>query len=557
MNFYLTDNSDPVNWLDYQYSHYQVYTDFEYVGLKTEFGSGWYLDVKPYTYNYDNGEPYANNTPMTENDTLATVSGSYIDPGIAAPTVVGTTLTKNLAYNGVAVAPCNLMVVKSGLAALPCGVDKYNSYRKFGETSVLTQTSKYGVFRAGLWYEWARTSRHQYPSDPLNGWADQPLPNFDEQFWTNSFQPYAEFEYHATTKLNLTAGVKYSAYTFDILHHADNGKTVGPLSCYAAGVTPVAACPATVSDTGSFTTWLPSFDANYRILPNWSIYGQVATGSIVPPSNVYDYNHTVSATNPTPGLLTPPKQQISTTYQGGSVYKGNKVALDADAYYIQFDNSYSNVTDPATSEQVFYLQPGSISKGIEFEGNFVLARGLGFYLNGTAGNATYSGKANANTTSTQLTAPYWVKAPAGLWVASTPADTEASGLTYQSHGLDLGFYTKRVGEMRVDNGAYHNQDIIPPFDVTSAYLNYTVRNRSIFDQTKFRLSINNLLNANNLVSETLTGTKNTQTIPGTSYTDPFTTTAPTAAAAGDTVGFLSGRSVMFSVTFGFAPENRR
>ncbi|MGO9637725.1 MAG: carboxypeptidase regulatory-like domain-containing protein, partial [Terracidiphilus sp.] len=228
-NFLMTNNSDPVNWLDYQYSHYQVYTDFEYVGLKTEFRKGWYLDVKPYTYNYDNGEPYANNTPMTESDTLAAVPGSYVDPKIATATVInaaGTSFTAlptaNLAYNGIAVSPCNLMAGtnKKGIAALPCGVDKYNSYRKYGETSVLTQTSKLGVFRTGLWYEWARTSRHQYPSDPLNGWADQPLPNFDEVFYTDSYQPYAEYEWHATKQLNVTGGVKYAGYTFNIMHRA-------------------------------------------------------------------------------------------------------------------------------------------------------------------------------------------------------------------------------------------------------------------------------------------------------------------------------------------------
>ena len=31
----MTNNSDPVNWLDYQYNYYHVPTDFEYVGLKT------------------------------------------------------------------------------------------------------------------------------------------------------------------------------------------------------------------------------------------------------------------------------------------------------------------------------------------------------------------------------------------------------------------------------------------------------------------------------------------------------------------------------------------
>ena len=150
-------------------------------------------------------------------------------------------------------------------------MDKYNSYRKYGETSVLTQTSKLGVFRGGVWYEWARTDRHQYPSDPLNGWADQPLTNFAEQFWTNSYQPYFEYEFHVLPKLNITAGTKFAAYTFDILHHADDGKTVGNL-CVLGQTT---GCPTTATDTGTFTTWLPSIDANYRILPNWSVYAQV------------------------------------------------------------------------------------------------------------------------------------------------------------------------------------------------------------------------------------------------------------------------------------------
>jgi iron complex outermembrane receptor protein len=49
----------------------------------------------------------------------------------------------------------------------PCAVDKLNSYRKYGETSTISQTSKYGVFRTGMWYEWATSNRYQIPSDPL------------------------------------------------------------------------------------------------------------------------------------------------------------------------------------------------------------------------------------------------------------------------------------------------------------------------------------------------------------------------------------------------------
>jgi iron complex outermembrane receptor protein len=283
----------------------------------------------------------------------------------------------------------------------------------------------------------------------------------------------------------------------------------------------------------------------------------VATGSIVPPSSVYDFNHTPSASNPTPGLLTPPKQQKSTTYQIGTVLKLNRFTLDADAYHIRFQNSYSSVIDPTTSETVNYLQPSSITQGVEFETTAVLMPGLNLYLNGTAANAYYAGKLNANTTSTQLTAPYFVKAPGGLWVQQTPADTEMQGLTYTSHGLDLGIFNKRVGEQRVDNGQYHNQGIIPAFSTLNTYINYTIRNHSIFDGTQIQLGANNLLDQHNLTAIGLTGSALTQTISGTTFTDPFNTTGPTPISGSDTPTFLSARSLSVSVTFGFAPKERK
>ena len=80
------------------------------------------------------------------------------------------------------------------------------------------------------------------------------------------------------------------------------------------------------------------------------------------------------------------------------------------------------------------------------------------------------------------------KCASGLWVAQTPADTEMQGLTYQKQGLDFGIFNKRIGEERVDNGAYHNQAIIDPFSTLDTYVNYTIRNHRLFDQTKIRLT---------------------------------------------------------------------
>jgi len=187
-------------------------------------------------------------------------------------------------------------------------------------------------------------------------------------------------------------------------------------------------------------------------------------------------------------------------------------------------------------------------------------------LNGTAANAFYEGEVNANTTSTQVTAPVYEKAPSGLWVQQTPADTEMQGLTYTGHGLDLGIFNHRVGEQRVDNGQYHNQAIIAPFSTLNSYVNFTVRNHSIFDQTKIQLGGNNLLNSHNITALTLAGSPSTVYLNGggtcssptaSNPCDAFVTSGPSPLSGTDNPTFISGRNFSVSVTFGFAPQERK
>ena len=102
--------------LNYKFYTYHVPTDFEYLDWAKQLGHGWQMDFKPYTLSYYNAQ-YYNNSLTALNATSA--------------------------------------------------VDKLNSNRKYGETYTASEVSKYGIFRAGLWYEWAKTNRFQIPSDPL------------------------------------------------------------------------------------------------------------------------------------------------------------------------------------------------------------------------------------------------------------------------------------------------------------------------------------------------------------------------------------------------------
>ena len=433
-------SGDPAQANYYGYNFYHVQTDFEYFGVKSDLGHGWKLDNKSYTYRYWNKQNYN-----------------------------GTTITKTSA------------------------VDKLNGYRKVGDVLAVNHESARGIFRTGLWFEWAYTDRYQIPSDPRT-WVDTPLGNFHEQFITKSFQPFAEYEYKLTRDLSLTGGLKLANYNMNFTQFADNGKTVGSLN----------GAPYVVHDE-TFRAWMPSLDARYKLKPNWTVYAQFATGSVIPPTNVFDTKGGLVAVLPKP--------TTTKTYQLGSVLKFNRVTLDMDGYYSHFQNPYSSSPD-ASGEPVYYQTGPSNTKGVEAESNILIGHGFSLYLNGTLGSARYQ--------------------KTGLWVQNAPKNTETVGFTYQLRGWDLGFFNKRIGPMYNDNGGVNQAVAIDPFNVTNLFLNYTVRGDSYLRGTKIRLGINNLLDKHSIVG-----------------VNPAL--ASSAVSPNDILTMLPARSVSLTVTFGYAP----
>ena len=456
------NNSNCLYPLYYKFYTYHVPTDFEYVDWSKQWGHGWQTDFRPYTLSYYNAQFY--NNPKYNND------GTF----------------------------------KSGAVSPTSAVDKLNSYRKYGESFVASQVSKFGIFRAGLWYEWATTNRFQTPSNPVTQ-VDAALPNFHEGFYTNSYQPYVEYEYHVTQRFTVTAGFKYAYFNQALTQYADNGKIVGGLGGLQS-----------VYHSAGYSSYLPSFDANYHLMNNWSVYGQYSRGTVVPPSSVFD----VTGAN----VLTTPKPTGVSTYQGGTVLKLKQLTLNLDAYYTKFQNTYTVIPDSGNPNAFDYVASGdSVTTGFEGEANVYITHGLRFYANGTLGKAHY-----VNT---------------GLWVANAPSNTEAFGLTYHQKHFDLSIFDKRVGPMWNDlslaTGAVANQIIpINPFSVTNVYFNYVLRNGSRFDQTRFRLSVNNVLNQRGIVGDQQAANTTATYIPGPA----------------DQLVLLPGRSITLTISPGFSPR---
>ena len=483
---YMLETNDPTSAFYKAYNTNAIPTDFEYVGVRSTLGKNWFLDVKPYTYSYYNHQYYAND-PGGDTTGLATgPSGSS---------------------GWITEANCSASLAKID----KCATDKLNSYRKYGETSTLSQSSRFGVFRAGLWYEWSTSDRYQIPSDPITR-TDQALPNFHEDYWISSYNPFVEFEWHVTPKFSVTPGFKYAYYNFALRQYADNGHIVGTLPNNAPFVT---------TDRG-FGASLPSVSANYRLLPNWSIYGDFGKGDEIPPSSLFD----VTGGGAEVGAVGSP--MMTTTYEGGTVVKLKPLTLDADYYSVKFQNNYvayttANPNNPAYNLNEYFLGPDSRTQGFEAETNASLTHGLNLYANGTVGKATYVGNG----------------VPSGLNVSDTPAYTQGLALTYQDHGMDLGIIQKRIGAYYDGNGSYYNQVRIAPYNNVNLFLNFTIRKNSFFDQSKIGFGIDNLLNTESITDVALANSATP--INGSQY---FATTTQSPL---DQVFLNAGRA--FTVTF--------
>jgi iron complex outermembrane receptor protein len=436
-------SGDPTSQLYYKFNFYSIPTNFEYLGVKTSLG-GWTIDDKVYTMRYFNKQNF--NGVTTISATSAT--------------------------------------------------DKLNSYWKVGNNLPISKATATGVFRTGLWTEYAATDRYQSPSDPRT-WVDSALPNFHEMFGTTSVQPYVEYGWKAAPNFTITPGIKLAYYKQDFTQFADNGKTVGSLN--GALYTKHAV---------DYHTWLPSIDAHYLVQPYWSVYGQYGKGQNIPPTSIFDVKGALVATLPKPIL--------TDTAQFGSVWKSSRATLDVDYYHINFQNDYSSTTDPITLDTVYFLTSDSTTQGVEVESTVLVGGGFAVYLNGTTGTAKYNDTKQ--------------------WVQNAPKDTETIGVTYNMGSWNVGLFNKRVGQMWQDNGAAHEAVAIDPFNITNLFVNYQLKGSSRLQETRIRFAVNNLTE-----SHAITGVTPAST-------------ASNLPAAGDILTLMSGRSVSVSLTIGYSPK---
>jgi iron complex outermembrane receptor protein len=526
-NQFLADGVTPnPQW--FHFYNYHVPTNFEVGTIDTEFGHGWKLNSKTYTYSYSNHQHYQN---AQDSDTNVTSLGADI--------------ANEAGVIGGALSP-----IEEALSPTS-GINKLNQYNRIGQIATASSSSRFGVLRFGAWYEWTTTHRYQVGSNPAN-WVDSTATKdlkFHERFYTDTYQPFVEYQLVALKKWTITAGIKNALYQMKLKQFAD-GKTVGSLG----------GLPYVIHDV-TYNNWLPSIEANYRIRSNWSAYGQYGRGSVIPPSSVFD------ATGAQVAVL--PKPTLADTVQGGTIFRVNRFSMDADVFHVHFDNNYTSYTDLTGFQEYFAAAPSN-TIGFEGEGNLVVARGLSFSMNGTVGQAKYeAGAASSNTVlpgsskwcpATATSCTLNNAATPEYWVSNAAHDTESLGLVYQNKGYDFGFFNKRIGtrydaaaalSVASNVGAVYSdvatgsgQNITyDPFWTNNLFFNYTIRKNSFFDQSKIKVSVNNLFDYHDLISVS-------------SAALPAAPLTPYTKSAADQLQLLPGRSIMFTFQIGLSPREK-
>jgi iron complex outermembrane receptor protein len=389
----------------YKYNTVSKQTDFEYLRLAGDFAPNSHLEQTVYTYYYNN------HTVSPEDVTGA--RAVFTQPTLTAAGLPGPKV----------------------LGDVP-GYTKINHYRVWGDiTRWDWDFTNWASLHLGVWAEDVATHRVRTDMDLTLGG----VPNYDQKAvvpaapfniqydqhsTTQQVQPFADLVIHVVPQFTITPGFKYVTISRDVW---------GPYNQTARD---------NVEQRDTFQKPLWYFTANYKILDNWSVYGQYAQGFLAPPLSV------LQVKGPTATGQVQPQQ--TTNYQVGTVYQSQRVTLDGDFYWINFNNLISSFTNTSsitgsvcpTNETCYENIQGATYKGVEGEATVEAMEHLFVFANGS-----YNKAINSRT---------------GQQISGAPLYTAAFGGIYKAHGWSISLFDKLVGDnWQVDAACVNASQSLP------------------------------------------------------------------------------------------------
>ena len=417
-------------------------TDMEIARLQWNITDWLTVDNKAYTYFYKN-------FGISAETTTTAYTG-----GIATQTTCGGMSTRVPTPGSTITAAGNPSAFTTTASDIP-GYTKQNKYRTSGDILEFTAKTGIGIASFGVWYEHSTSYRFRYDYDFTRAFAAGAIGDghFDFAAASNFFN-HKETNQAFNKQLNgavVPNYIRYDEYSswdqiqgfgefaFKLLH---NRLTVTPgikVQNFTRKInTPIAAQTTRVGikAEASYKPTLPYFSANFLIQPNFSVYAQFAKGFLIP--QLSDSLEVVYPTASGGVSCAPPGATTgaancnlsptrTTNYQIGTVYAGDRLNIDVDAYYIQASNSTS--TDPSSGISQQNGNP-ALYKGIEGQISYVFMKGL----TGIANGSVQSSKDDATK----------------LWLPQAPNYTATLGMVYRSDRFKLSYIHKFTGTQYAD-----------------------------------------------------------------------------------------------------------
>jgi len=440
-NFSMTNIPTDEHYTGYNYERKQ--TDFEYVDLKYQLTKDISLENQAYTY-------YYSNKTLSTNDLTGLVGGPNTSPPMAAganPDDIG-------------------------------GYTKLNQYRVEGDIVRIDKDWSFGTLKIGGLVEGSDTNRFnefldfttgQTPDDKFTP-PKYPFTTNDKLLESSNWlqgQIFADFNWRPTDNLTISPGIKYVDFTRDVDAAHEN---VGGGSKNQALV---------ASNTYSSPVYF--LTANYKIQPDWSIYGQYATSFLIP---------SLSALYETGVNLQSLKPESTTNYQAGTVFTHGSFTADADVYRIDATNLYLACTlpDPTPGNPggttAGYCNLGSARySGVEGEAAYAFDFGLTLFANGSFNSSKQLGATSER-------------------IPNAPGWTDAMGAIYSHGRWQASLSYKQVGSyvqyntIGTTNYTFH----LPSYDTVNGSLGYD------FGHFQVKLQGFNLLDRRTITSYTPSAT---------------------------------------------------
>lgn len=204
---------------------------------------------------------------------------------------------------------------------------------------------------------------------------------------TEAYAGYVQADFNVTSKLKLTAGVRYTDET-KTLHYDDHraactGATV-PITCLADANFFVPANGTTVPTTAAIPLklntrqWTPRFAINYQATPDILLYASATRGFKSGGWNARGY---------TPQAVLPFNPETVWSYEGGikSEWFDRRLRANITVYHEDVSNlqTPSGIVNPATGAISFVTRNFAdyANTGVEAEFTVVPVRGLSLYAN--------------------------------------------------------------------------------------------------------------------------------------------------------------------------------